>query len=314
MRKTVNTERFEGRIYEHNLTIKTVQNKESDNYGKEFISGTIDIAIDEDAKNIVQNHFTFVKELTNKGTKNATFANLKKIIDENKTWVNVGKDAAQMVRIDTAIGLNDFYNQNDELVSVKRNEGGFVTLITALPDVSKRNSFTVDMVITKVTRKEANEERNIPEHVVIHGGIFDFRGAFLPVDFIHETEEGMNYFENLDASNSNPIFTQVWGTANNFISSIKQTKKSAFGGEVAVTEIPTNRRVWIVTGIIEEPYDFGGDDLTGDELSKAIQDRETYLAGVKKRSDEWKAQRDAAPTQNAFAAAAATPQAGSFNF
>ena len=44
MRKAINNEKIEGRIYQHNLTIKKVQNQTSANFGKEFISGDIEVA------------------------------------------------------------------------------------------------------------------------------------------------------------------------------------------------------------------------------------------------------------------------------
>lgn len=320
MRKTVNTTKIEGRIYEHNLAIKTVQNQQSANYGKEYISGTIDIAVDEEGLNIVQNHFTFVTPVTSKGNANATFTNLKKIIDENKTWLSVGRDAAQMVSISTNLDVNDFYNRNDELVSAKRNEGGFVTLISALnPDVSKRTLFTADMVITNTQRIEANAAKEIPEYVAVRGYIFNFRNAILPVEFSSETPGGMDYFEGLGATNANPVFTQVWGTVNGFKSVTTKTEESAFG-EPAVRQYETNRKVWSITGAHKETYDFGGDDLTVEELTKAIQDREVYLADVKKKNDEYKASQAAstpAPSASAFGAATAasnTVPAGQFNF
>ena len=46
MRKTINTEHIEGRIYQHDLAVKTVQNQQSSNFGKEFIAGNLDIAVD----------------------------------------------------------------------------------------------------------------------------------------------------------------------------------------------------------------------------------------------------------------------------
>ena len=54
----LNREHVEGRVYEHELAIKTVQSKDSANFGKEFISGTIDVATNEnpDEMNIVQVH------------------------------------------------------------------------------------------------------------------------------------------------------------------------------------------------------------------------------------------------------------------
>ena len=318
MRKTVNTTKIEGRIYEHNLAIKTVQNQQSANYGKEYISGTIDIAVDEEGLNIVQNHFTFVAPVTNKGNANATFANLKKIIDENKTWLTVGKDAAQMISLSPSLDVNDFYNRNDELVSAKRNEGGFVSLISALnPDVSKRTLFTTDMVITSTQRIEANPEKEIPEYVAVRGYIFNFRNAVLPVEFSSETPGGMDYFEGLGATNANPVFTQVWGTVNGIKSVSTKTEESAFG-EPAVRQYETNRKVWSITGAHKETYNFGGEDLTMEELTKAIQDREVYLADVKKRNDEYKASQAAntTPSATAFATAGTvnTVPAGNFNF
>ena len=121
MRKAINNEKIEGRIYQHNLTIKKVQNQTLANYGKEFISGNLEIAVDEAGLNVIPVHFTYVVETTSSGNKNQTYANLKKIIEDNKTWITVGKDEAQKVRINTAIALNDFYTQDDNLVSVLSN-------------------------------------------------------------------------------------------------------------------------------------------------------------------------------------------------
>ena len=69
MRKPINKEHVEGRVYEHNLAIKTVQNKDSANFGKEFINGTLDIATDDECLNIVTINFTYVTETTAKGAK-----------------------------------------------------------------------------------------------------------------------------------------------------------------------------------------------------------------------------------------------------
>ena len=58
-----------GRVYQHSLELKTVQNKESANFGKEFITGSIDIATDDEALNIVPVHFTYVVEMTKRKEK-----------------------------------------------------------------------------------------------------------------------------------------------------------------------------------------------------------------------------------------------------
>jgi len=234
MRKNINTEHIEGRIYQHDLAVKTVQNNASANFGKEFISGTLDIATDEEGCNVLTVHFTYVTETTKNGGKNSTFVALQKIINEGKAWITDGKDAATKVKVDTALALNDFYAQDDSLVSVKTNEGGFVTLVNELCDVSERNTFQADMVITAVVKTEVDEEKNIKEpFVTLRGAIFNFRNDLLPIDFVVRNEAGMKYFENLEVTNASPVYTKVWGKITCNTSTIERTEESAFG-EAAV--------------------------------------------------------------------------------
>ena len=159
MRKVLNKEHIEGRVYEHNLAIKTVQNSESKNFGKEFIGGTLDVATDDDCLNIVTINFTYVTEVTSKGAKNDTYAALKNIIENGKTVLVDGKDAATLVKIDTALGVNDFYtsrNGEEVLVTAKRNEGGFVHIVNKLSDAATRNTFEMDMLINGTRLVEAD--------------------------------------------------------------------------------------------------------------------------------------------------------------
>jgi len=303
MRKAQNTERISGRIYQHDLTIKTVQNQSSENFGKEFINGNLEVATDEEGLNVIKVHFTYVTETNKNGAKNATYANLKKIIDDNKTWVSVGKDEAQKVRIDTALALNDFYNSNDELVSAKVNEGGFVTLVNELGEENERNTFSVDMVITNVTHVDKDEEKHINEdYVSVKGAIFNFRNDILPVEFKVKNTEGMKYFEDLNPSGKEPVYTRVWGRIISETSTSTVEIESAFG-EAAVRTYRNSNKEWIITGTAKVPYDFGDENvLTEKELKEAMQNRQVYLADVKKRADEYKANKGttttAAPVAN----------------
>lgn len=308
-----NREKIEGRVYQFDLSIKTVQNESSKNYGTEFISGNLEVAVDEDILNVIPIHFTYVVEQTKNGKKNATYTALKKIIEEGKTIIADGKDEATKVRIDTALGLNEFYTQDDQLVSVKTNEGGFVTIINELGPVEERNTFATDIVITNVSRVEADEEKNIKEdYAIVKGAIFDFRGALLPVDFVVRNPQGLNYFEDLGASGSNPIYTKVWGKINCETITRVVEEESAFG-EAAVRTYERKTKEWVITGSSRVPYEFGDEEvLTSEELTKLMQDRELMLADLKKRNDEYKAQKasqtTAAPkTQN-------VAKQGTFNF
>lgn len=320
MRKTINTEHIEGRIYQHDLAVKTVQNQQSSNFGKEFIAGNLDIAVDEDGLNVLQVHFTYVTETTKSGGKNATFTALKKIIDEGKAWITDGKDAATKVKIDTALALNDFYAQDDTLVSLKTNEGGFVTIVTELCNENERNTFSTDMLITAITGVEADEEKNIAEpYVSVRGFIFNFRNDILPVEFVVRNQAGMKYFMDLDVTQAEPIYTKVWGKINCTTTMVEKTEESAFG-EAAVKTYEKKTKEWTITGTAKVPYDFDDDAvLTRDEVTKACQDREVMLAEKKKQKEEWQASKVSAQA-NAFAGGAmnapesAPAKKGGFNF
>lgn len=318
MKYKQNSERIEGRIYQHDLAIKTVQNQSSQNFGKEFIAGTLEVAVDDAGLNVIPVHFTYVTEVTSKGQTNRTFTVLKKIIDEGKTIVTDGMDEATKVRIDTALALNDFYTNDDSLVSVKTNEGGFVTIVNELSGENERNTFSADMVITGVTRIEADEEKNIKEdYVTVKGAIFNFRGDLLPLEFIVKNAGGMKYFEDLGASNSEPVYTKVWGRINCETKTTIVEEESAFG-EAAVKKYERKTKEWVITGTAKVPYEFGDEEiLTGEELTKAMQAREVMLADIKKRSEEYKAQKAAGNTNStpkAQTGAKPAAKAGTFNF
>lgn len=311
MRKTINKERIEGRIYDHTLALKTVQNSESKNFGKEFINGTIDVATDDDCLNVVQVSFTYVTEVTSKGNKNSTYTALKNIIENGKTILNEGKDNATMVRIDTALGLNDFYverNGEETLVSAKKNDGGFVTIINALGDADNRSTFECDMLINGTRYVEADEEKNIAEdYLVVKGAVFAFNGRILPVEFVVKSKGGIQYFESLDASPDNLTFTKVWGKINCETIVTRKEEESAFG-EPAVKEYTKTVRQWVITGTSKPDSVYVIDDaengITKEEIKKALADREIYLADVKKNRDDWKAQQaGGAPTSGPAAAA-----------
>ena len=315
MRKALNRERVEGRIYDHDLALKTVQNTESKNYGKEFIGGSIDIATDDDNLNIVQVYFTYVTETTSKGNKNATFTALKNIIDNGKTILNNGADNATMVRIDTALALNDFYTQrngDEVLVSAKRNNGGFVTIVNSLGDADTRNTFECDMLINGTKYVEADPEKNIAEdYLVVKGAVFDFRNAILPVEFVVRNANGIKYFESLDASPQNMVFTKVWGKINSETIVTRREEESAFG-EPSVKEYTRTVREWVITGTSkpDSVYEIGDAEngITAEEIKKALADREVYLADVKKKADEYQA------SKNAGSVVGDTAAAGAFNF
>lgn len=312
MRKNVNLENIEGRIYEHDLAIKTVQNQQSENFGKQFINGTLSVATDEAGLNVLTVHYTYVTEMTKAGNKNATFANLKRIIENGKTWVTDGKDAAMKVKLAPSAALNDFYPQGqDTLVSQPRNEGGFVSIVNELnPEGPGRQKFTFDTVISGVEYVESESG----DYAKIRCVIFNFRNDILPFTLVARNEGAINYFTSLEASPSNPVYTQVWGEILSTTIKVEKVTESAFG-EPTVDITERHQKEWVVTGAKPDPYVFGLDEtITAEEFSKAIQNRNVYLEDVKARAKEYYASKAAAPAPSAIPSPNTTIPAGGFNF
>lgn len=318
MQKMVNKIELFGRIYEHDLK-KAVTGPNSKNPGTEYITGTVSIATDDNCLNIVPVHYTFVTAATKNGKPNATFATLSNIIDGvYGTVMKTSKDDAAFARVDTQIGLNEFYTDRSgetTLVSVKRAEGGFIHIQGKNEEPPKIvNKFTCDILITNVRHIDADEEKGLPEKAIVKGAIFnDYNKTLMPVEFTAADSGAINYFEGLEATGKNPIFTQVRGKIINETIVRTITEESAFG-EASVREIKSNRRDWVLTGAKPEPYDFDTEGtLTTEEVNEAVKTREIYLATLKSRNDEYKASRAAAITSKP-AAKTATVASGDFDF
>lgn len=310
MKNMINRCHIEGVIYEHDLQVR-ITGENSKNPGTEFIMGTVSIATDDAMTNVVPVHFTYVTATTAKGNANATFTTLKQIIDGSLGSVmNNGADGAAKIRIDSAIGLNEFYsdrNGQEELVSAKRNEGGFVHTTTTLAEDEKlRNTFEVDMLITNVREIEADPDKNLPAKAVVKGAIFDFRKSVLPVEFSATNPNAMNYFLGLGASSKEPVFTRVKGRQVSETIVRQITEESAFG-EPSVREVTSSRKDWVITWAQGDVYAWDDEStITATELTEAMANREVYLAGVKQRQDEYKASKGQTP--------AAAPAKAAFHF
>ena len=310
-KKFINNTHIAGSLYQHDLTLK-VSGENSKNPGTQFISGSIEIATDDAGINIVPIHFTYVTAVTSKGKANDTFNTLKNIIDGvYKSVMTDGASNATKFRIDSAIGLNEFYSDRsgkEELVSVKRNEGGFVHVDNSLSEAENvRNTFDCDIIITNVIHQDADEEKKTPEKAIIKGAIFNFRGDLLPVEFSVLNPNAIAYFEDLGVSTAKPVFTRIKGRQISESITRTVTEESAFG-EPSIKEYKSTRKDFVVTWAAKEEYIWDDEStILASELKEAMANREIALAELKKRNDEYKASQGKAP-------AAAAPAPGAFNF
>lgn len=315
MKTMTNKIHGEGYLYSHNLE-KKVSGPKSKNPGTSYIAGTIDIATDDSLTNVIQFHFSYVTATTFKGAKNRTYSILNDIIDGKiGNVMDNGKENAGLIGVDSSIALNEFYDKEDKLASIRRNEGGFVNTVKELnSNIAKRSEFELDMLVTGIKRIEANEEKNLPEKMEVKGFIFTFRKEILPVSFTVIDTDGMDYLEGLAPDKQNPVLIPVWG--NQVSMTIKSTKveENMFGGE-HVTETTSTKKDYIITGV-KAPLDWDSEDtILATEVTKALADREIALADIKKRRDEYNAEKAANPTANlGFDTAAAESTANPLDF
>ena len=315
MRKNENTMNVEGKIYQFNLEEK-VTGEQSKAPGTHYLTGTIDVAIDESLNNIVQVHYSYVAPTYASGKTNNNFTAMKRIMDSGKTVLTDGYAEATSVRLNPSFQTNDFYPQGqEEPVCAPRNEGGFVTLVT--PDKmrpegdSGRNKFSFDIVISNVAEKVPDEG---DEYVTIEGIVFNYNNtAIYPITLTARNKDAMKYFVDLGASKQNPVYTKVWGKIVNVFTTTERTIESAFG-DATVEKVTHRNREYVITGANPVPYEFDtAETMTADELKKALQDREVYLASEKKRTEEWRASQGGNGASPA-AQAANTVSKGSFNW
>lgn len=319
--KMLNSMHIEGLLYEHDLKLKTT-GPNSKNPGTPFISGKIRIATDPPkCVNVLEVNYTYVAPTNAKGDKpNPTFATLKSIIDNGITKMTATgeKQYTTYVRVDSTIGVSDFYNRDMTLVSNRINNAGFIHIIRPedlVGDLDSRACFKADMLVTGYTIREADPQRNYPETMVIRGYVFDFRNALQPVTFTTTNENMIRGMMSVEPSEKNPVFGQINGVE------ISETVVRKIEDEVSwgtcVREVQNNRKEHRAIGFKVSQIPFGMEDsMTKDELTKALADREVYLASVKKRTEDYRAASPASAAPSTMAAAphvstTATPVPGS---
>ncbi len=312
MKKMINSSHIAGTVYQHSLELKTA-GPNAKTPGAQYITGSIEVATDDACINIVPVYFTYVlPTFAKSGKTNETFNTLNNFINGvYKTIMKDGAENATKVRIDSAIALNEFYterNGNVEFVSVKRNDGGFVHVVGALDEEEdKRNRFDCDIVITGARILEGDEDKNTVDKVIIKGAIFNFRNDLMPVEFSVTNPGAMDYFMNLGATQSTPVFTRIKGAqiSETIVRTI--TEESAFGAP-SVREVKNTRKDFVIDWAKAEVYEWDDESsITAADFKECIAKREITLAELKQRYEASKAAKSQAG--NAIA-----PSSGTFNF
>ncbi len=275
MKKMINKTHIEGILYESTLEEKVLNSVDETKY----ISGKLAIEVAED--NVVTVDI-YENETTKAGKKNQKYDKLKSLIGANSI-VTTGRDTAVCLKIDSALSLNDWYPPQGELVSTLRNFNGFISFISP-EEMKPQATFQVDMLITSTMDDMEKDENGdfVPNGALkVKGYIFDFANRIMPVEFLVESEAGVNYFRDLEPN----TFTKVWGKQVTQSKTTRKVEESAFGDD-KVIEFTNTRKKFVITGANKEPYMFGEEGiLTVQEVQEAIANRNVYLADKKAQSE-----------------------------
>lgn len=273
MKKMINKTVVEGFLVEKDLRDGTAAS------GSNYISGKLHV--ETSPGNVVAVE-VFESEKTKAGTLNQKFATLKGIYENGKARHD-GADQPTTLKIGSALGTNDWFNKEGELVSSLINRGGFIN-ITA--QINPKAEFEADVVIRSVVPELRNEKET--GRAIVNAIVFDYANKALPAKFIVENQKGVEFFQNLDPN----TFTRVWGTQVNSTITNERTEESAFG-DAKVVKSSYSRKEFIITGAQTEAYD--EDQLTADDLNQAIQARNVAIAELKARNEEYQASKSATP-------------------
>ncbi len=303
-KQMVNRVTLEGKLHSHDLAVKTVQNVNSENFGKEFIGGSVSIATDAEGINIVKVRYSYVAPTYASGKANNNYNTLMNIINHGKSITVDGMDAATTINLTPSIEVSDYEDRNGNAASSKTCAGGFVTIVSPAEMVYK-NKYETDILINGVKVIEANPDRGTEQYVKVCGYIFNFRNEIFPAEFEVFNPTAINFFMGkLDTSMNNPIFSKIWGEVGSKTINIEKKEESAWG-EPTITIIPRNIKTWAIGGMNPIPYELGLEEtITADEIKTALANREISLAKQKSDREAYKATKAATPATATTAPAA----------
>lgn len=269
-----------------------------------FITGTVYVAVDKDAINVVPVAFGFfnTQEHYKNGKENETYKNLLEMMEpanEGRTVKNSGIENAMQVRIDGRITTNDFMTRSGEVASPKQLSGTFLHFVRPNEELVPCAEFSADALIQSAAMREGASG---DEYMELKGFVFDFGGRIYPVTLSVPGEAGQQFFESQEVSTSNPYFGKVWGVVNTSVQKIERevdTSNVGFG-EVPEVEYSTRTlRTWDVEGA-NINLGLSDDTITMDELKVSMEYRQKNLAYIRER---WEEQNNNGAQSQGFGAA-----------
>ena len=284
---------------ENNVNIEGILSEIDLDYGSfvkngatvESIGGTIKVQVTqkingEDAILEVPVHM-FASKLTNKGTPNPAYESIEKIKTNYVSIAAGGIEAADYVRINGIIQMNEYYNQNGQLVSFPRINASFCNRIKK-EDCSSKATFTAQLVVLS-KGMEVDRDGIETGRYFVKGGIVQYGGKVDIVTF-YSTNKGV--INGIDSYWNERDTVKASGKLN-FTSKTEEFVREVDFGEPIVDKRTVSVSELLITGGSQTPMegDFAIDwsdmeaGLTA-RLARLEQqkERDTARAGAKTKS------------------------------
>lgn len=295
MRVAENKVRIEGILSETNLEYGSFQ---KDGKTVECIRGLIKVLVNQSVNGVPTDNeipvHMFASKLKNDGTPNPAYESIDRI---KKDYISIaasenGEAGADCVRIAGAqITMNEYYNQNKQLISFPRIQASFVQKI-ARKDMKPEASFSAEMVVGTKGYKTDAEGNEVEPRVYSVKGIMPLYGDKVQVvEFIAANEKVADVLNN----NWEEKDTVKFIGRLNFSSRTETYIEEVDFGEPQERTRTLSVSELLITGGSKDPLE-GDFAFDKDDIQKALADRASRLEAQKTRDlERAKARKAPAP-------------------
>lgn len=292
MKQAENKVKIEGILSEIDLKVGVAAES-----GKEYISGNIQVKVQQEV-NGIQSEIEvpvnlYATKITNAGKINPSYESIEKVMNEGISVAAIGGvEKADRIRIVSGeINSNDFYNQNDALISYPRIKTGFISKIKK-DECTDEASFVATIVIGNIA-EEVDKEANLTGRLVIKGIIAQYGDKVDVVDFLVASEAAIAHIQ---ANWKQGDTVKVAGKANFSSKTEFYEEEMGFGEPIKKSKTTSIRELIVTSG---SPTALEGiEAYSAEDIQNALAERKIRLEKAKDKKNSKPAANKPATTAN----------------
>ena len=260
------------------IIVRTATNKN----GQEYIAGRVILETAPD--NLIPVEF-YQNKMTKNNTPNSVYKGLVTMIEEFKTIARDGRDAADLVSIDSAqLGENSFYSQTGALIREFKVSSPFYN---RKANAELQNQYIVSGVVLNLVDEI---KLDVPTgKLLIDLLLIGYKNRGDVIKLVVEDEKGVSYMKNSLSMGDEAKFAGqiiIAETRN------EKIEEAAFGDPIIQYDVRTEKKL-----IVTSATPAKASAIPSDELETILADREGRLA--KAKADTEKKNNDTSKVSNA---------------